>query len=171
MEADRANAGRNSGCFHTGRYCGHVQSRGRDVVKSSAGGGSAGNPAGHAAGNPESQLERDQYWINLEAFATSSRGLGLNPKTWWWLSWRELEAHRLLWARDRADFHNASFSTEGTPFLPEDFLGTGNREGRKADAMISKANAEMANVQLQQTVKPGQEEGIPDWAKGAYRAK
>ncbi len=77
----------------------------------------------------------------------------------------------MLWARDRADFHNANFSTEGTLFIPEDFMGTGNREGRKAQAMISKANAEMANIGLQQTIKPGQEDGLPDWSKGPYRGK
>lgn len=140
------------------------------MVKSSAGRDDAGNRSGQRAEQPN-ELDRDQFWINLEAFATSQRGLGLATDRFWGLSWREYEAHRFLWAQERANHYNASFDTKGIPYTPEDFLGTGNREARQAEATVSKVNAEMANIQLQQAVKPGTSDGIPDWAKGEYHAK
>lgn len=57
-------------------------------------------------------------------------------------------------------FFNAHFSTDGEPFIPEDFLGTGNREARKEETALSKLMAERANRELQ-SMKPGNEDGVP----------
>lgn len=126
------------------------------MVKSKAGGGESGNHSGQPAG----ELDRDQFWIDLFAFATSPNGLGLDRETFISLSWKELEAHKKLWAEQRAMFFNANFSTDGIPFLTEDFLGTGNREARKQEEAISKLITERANRELQR-MKPGDEDGVP----------
>jgi hypothetical protein len=132
------------------------------VVKSQAGGGEPGNRSGQLAGT--ASVDRDQFWIDLHAFATSPRGLGLALEVFQALSWKEVTAHKRIWAEERALFCNANFSTDGIPYIADDFLGTGNREARKAKEEMSKRAAELANVNLKR-MKPGEiTEDVPIWA-------
>ncbi len=66
-------------------------------------------------------------------------------------------------------FCNAHFrGKDDIAWIPEDFLGTGNREKRKMDALQSKIATAKANSALAAIKKGMDVDGIPDWAKGEY---
>ncbi len=67
-------------------------------------------------------------------------------------------------------FCNAHFrGKDDIAWIPEDFLGTGNREKRKMEALQSKIATARANSELAK-IQRGMDDvdGIPDWAKGEY---
>jgi len=75
------------------------------------------------------------------------------------------------WAITQAILCNAHFRGKDDPaWLPEDFLGTGNREARKAEAVMSKIEAARANTELGK-ISRDSDDGVPDWAKGPYRGE
>lgn len=133
------------------------------MVKSQAGGGDTGNQSGQLAG----KLDRDQFWIDLHAFATSPRGLGLDIEVFQALSWKEVAAHKKLWAEERAEYFNANFTTDGTPWISEDFLAGGNRETRREQKALDKLMADKANRELEKIIpakgKPIDMDLVPIW--------
>ena len=82
-----------------------------------------------------------------------------------WL--RSVERQRDGTASILAVLHNAHFKTDGVPWIPADFIGTGNREERRAKHLIEQYAIHKENARLAR-IRPDQTEGIPDWAKGEY---
>lgn len=73
----------------------------------------------------------------------------------------------MLWASERADYFNANFSTDGIPWIAEDFLGSGDREARLQEKEMSKVLADRANRQLEKMIPSrghADMEDIPIWA-------
>lgn len=77
------------------------------------------------------------------------------------------------WAYEQATFHNAHFVTDGAPWQPDDFLGTGNRAARLAQAKRDKAETDMLNAKLAQIerTKGKGVQGIPFWAQPDWDGK
>lgn len=74
------------------------------------------------------------------------------------------------WALERAQFCNASFKTDGVPWLPDDFLGKGNRSEREKKHKAERLMGRLADLQLNTAMKPGQPEPdfIPAWASKSF---
>ncbi len=84
----------------------------------------------------------------------------------------------MRWAIEQAMYANVHFrerdsqgNITGVPYVPEDFLGSGNRAQRTLQSAREKAEVIQANARLAQMVR-GAPAGanIPDWAKGTKRA-
>lgn len=158
----RAESRRNRGSVHNGSVWNDLRGDWKDVRKSSAGAEQPGDGAGQPAG------DRDQYWTDLWGFSCSHWGLNLDSEVFWSLTWRELHALRYQWARRQATEHNAWFSTDGVPFLPEDFIGGNGREKRILEEQRSKVNAERANTALSSITSRTKPEDIPELPLWAY---
>lgn len=82
----------------------------------------------------------------------------------------------MRWATERSMYANVNFlerDSRGNPigvaWLPEDFLGEGNRQAREDERTISTIAAAQANAELEKLKKGDPApEGIPSWAVGAY---
>lgn len=108
------------------------------------------------------------------AFAVSRDGLGLSADDFWASTPRELAALRAVWlqgiertqymhASIQATLYNAHFDTGGVPFTADDLLGRGDRQKRKSLALLDKIEAMRLNASLARQ-RPGDTEGLPDWA-------
>jgi len=104
------------------------------------------------------------------AFATSPHGLGLSSESFWCLRTTEYQALRRAyeaplkrWAFEQATFHNANFETKGAPWVPDDFLGQGNRQERIAQAARDKAETDLLNFELGR-IQQGKTTSVPFWA-------
>lgn len=110
----------------------------------------------------------------MEAFATSPQGLGLSIEDFWLLSSGEFDARKAvhdgpvhLWAITQSMFANANFrSGDQVAFMPEDFLGTGDRPKRQADQLVSRMEAVKENSRLLK-MRAGEPptDDVPDWAR------
>ncbi len=71
------------------------------------------------------------------------------------------------WAFERSMFANAHFrGKDEAAFLPDDFLGTGNRDQRSIDIFQDQQKTMQANIALSKIVKGAPPtEDIPDWAR------
>ncbi len=107
-----------------------------------------------------------KHWLKLWAFGTSPYGLGLEPNVFWALDKEEHKALIMVWAAKEATFHNAHFSQEGVPWIPEDFMGLGSREQRKQKVVIDGAKKNLLDSKLQRMKKGVAYDNIPDWAFG-----
>lgn len=74
--------------------------------------------------------------------------------------------HIRRWAIARAQVSNAWLrGKDDAPYLPDDFMGTGNRSQRQKEIRQSRYAAQMANAELAK-IRPGEApEDLPDWAK------
>ena len=139
----------------------------------------AGHSDQHGAG--EAELTKDERRLRLWAFGTSPYGLGLRASDLWQLSPREFKALRDVhdaaltrWAIQQAMYANVHFRERDehgkavdAAFIPEDFLGAGNRAQRTAQTQRDKYQVIMLNARLGKIVKgapPGP--NIPRWALG-----
>lgn len=95
------------------------------------------------------------------------------------MSFREFHALQTLyhgklerWAIERAQFANAHFANDRVPFLPEDFLGGGNREQRKLQSAKSQLAAAKENLRLNR-IKKGDPppDNLPSWARRLAEAQ
>lgn len=85
------------------------------------------------------------------------------------LSQRQYNALRFWWAQDQAQFHNAHFTGDKIPWLPEDFLSKGRRAKRKHEAGMEALRVDKMNANLVD-IRPGvpasKLKDIPKWALG-----
>jgi hypothetical protein len=84
------------------------------------------------------------------------------------MTWRELHAYRLQWAKRQAFEYNINFDTKGVPWLPEDFMGAETRTRRMLEVARTKVNVERVNVNLgkiTRNTKAEEVEGLPAWAR------
>lgn len=106
----------------------------------------------------------------------SPYGLALAEDYLWSLTPREYEALRKEWTshREHSDRHFATMQAmyynmhfrgpQDAAWLPEDFLGTGDRTARQAQAQVDKMAVVAANRKLA-TMKPNQKPAnLPEWA-------
>jgi hypothetical protein len=139
-----------------------VQGDGRSPGKSAPVGRGPGAGEGRDRGG-QNELTEDailQEW----AFATSPYGLGLSELRFWTITPREIQKLKDVWAIEQARYYNAHFhAQDGLAYLPEDFLGTGNREQRARDAARAKAEASMEARRLAMQ-RPTTKDGVPQWA-------
>lgn len=100
---------------HKGYFRLHGKAASSDTKASS---GAAGD--GGRAGDPVKRTE--QYWVDLEAFATSPHGLGIPKDQFWALSFREYRAREVVWenARRRARFDWASIMAAIANTIPRE---------------------------------------------------
>ncbi len=78
---------------------------------------------------------------------------------------REFLALKRVWATKEAAFHNAHFrAADDVPFLPEDFITPEARVERKAKLLREKADVMLESSRLGM-MKPGDDTGVPQWAK------
>lgn len=98
----------------------------------------------------------------------------LSEGEFWACTPRELWALREVWdaqnERDRynlaqiqATLYNAHFKTDGVPWTAEDLLGKTDRMERLREDRAAKFKATQVNRKLS-AMKPGQTEGVPEWA-------
>ena len=119
-----------------------------------------------ANGRARSQLDRETYWLDLWAFATSPLGLGLSSAVFWSLTPREFAAHRKIFtdkqrqhayalAEIQATLHNAWFKRKDEPergftveeFLPEDLRPPKRRQTWQEQlAVMQRFTAQMAEA-------------------------
>ncbi len=107
----------------------------------------------------------------------SPHGLGL-PPTFWTLASVEFNALKRQWARVQAQALNLQANTEGVPFIPDDFLGIGDRELRVAEAKAQKEiDAMEVTVQnfkllsFQGGLKKMDTSNVPKWMLEAKRGR
>lgn len=113
--------------------------------------------------------------MRLWAYGTSPHGLSLPASDFGTLSPREFyslqdvqQAEARRWAISMALTCNMNLGRDEVPFIAEDFLGSGNREKRKADRDKSRREAAKINRHLEQTIKKGVTAdalNLPEWAK------
>jgi hypothetical protein len=136
---------------------------------------------GHGSTGAEAELDLEERWLRLWAFSTSLDGLAIPEDKFWHLSPREWMALKdvfdrklKLWAIERADYRNVNFlehnergEVTGEPWIPEDFLGTGNRVARSIENAQSKIEVIQANTYLNKITRdaPAPDE-LPSWARG-----
>ena len=109
------------------------------------------------------------------AFGTSPTGLALSETDLWSLTPREYAALRDQWFKMQensrglvailqATLCNIHRGENEVPFIPADFLGTGNRAERKAEQMKDNAEALAMQSKLSR-MKPNQvTPDLPAWA-------
>ena len=75
------------------------------------------------------------------------------------------------WAVEMSMFANANFrGKDDAAWEAGDFLGTSNYKERQTKRTIDNAKVVLINRKLA-AMKPGDEEDVPDWAKGEYKGK
>lgn len=146
----------------------------RSLLKNAVVGTNTGSGVGHGSRDDQAELEPEERWLRLWAYATSPYGLGLQSDQFWGTSVRELhalkEVHRASltrWALERSMFMNAHFVRgDDERWTPEDFLGEGNRKERMETRFLSTMAAQQANIALLK-IRKGQapDDSIPVWAR------
>ena len=113
--------------------------------------------------------------LAIWSFGVSPYGLSLCEEDLWALTPREYAALRGEWERSKkesshalaviqATLYNAHFRGEkDAVWLPEDFMGTGNRAERQRQKQREQHEVALLNMKLAR-MKPNQKEGLPEWA-------
>lgn len=113
--------------------------------------------------------------LAIWSFGVSPYGLSLSEEDLWSLTPREYAELRKQWKRhhDRAEWqvaslqatlYNANFRGEGdAAYLPEDFMGTGDRAKRQAERQREKMEVMRLKSQLGRIDGRTKPEGLPEW--------
>ena len=122
----------------------------------------AGAQTGDARSDADLIKEISERLSESWAFCTSPDGLNLSPDRFWSLAWADIhslvDVHRKRrhgeanrWAISHASFYNVHFRDKNAaPWLPEDFLGTGDHAKRTLEMQREKHEIAMENQRLAQ---------------------
>lgn len=166
MRSSSVSGRRGSFCC-VPRGANHPRAAHRDLARADEGGTGGGrhrNKKRAEAGEPGDDGNSHRL-LRLWAFATSPDGLGLTPERFWSLTIPEYNALKEVhdnrvsgelrrWAIERAQFANVHFRRvergqyQDAPFVPEDFLGSGDHAKRTAEMMQSRRAVAMETARL-----------------------
>lgn len=67
------------------------------------------------------------------------------------------------WAIEMACHYNATYDTEGVPWVAGDFLAGGDRSARMRKHVVGKIEAAKLTIELNQMRAGEKTEGLPEW--------